>query len=161
MRIEQPGGMFGDPSGKMDKSKKAGEKGRAKHVSRDSVNASNFSKQLDNVAEEQLKKSLDELIEELGEQAKVLEKRRTFDELEKYKGLVKSFMETAIKKIYAIKVSDSSKLMTKRKKVYVIVEKVDAELEMLTRQILNRQAPSMDILATLDRIRGMLVDMYS
>ena len=161
MRIHQPSGSFGDDRQQIGKTKKSQDKRSAKHVDREKVNESSFLKQLDSAAEDQIKKSLDELIEELSEQAKVLEKHRTFEELEKYKGLVKSFMDQAIKKIYNIKVSDSSKFMVKRKKVYIMVEQVDAELEKLTKQVLEKQAEGMDILATLDRIRGILVDMYS
>jgi uncharacterized protein YaaR (DUF327 family) len=51
--------------------------------------------------------------------------------------------------------------MVKRKKVYVLVEKVDAELERLTKQVLDKNAPSIDLLATLEKIKGILVDMYS
>jgi hypothetical protein len=43
----------------------------------------------------------------------------------------------------------------------VLVEKVDEELEKLTAQILNSQEETLDLLATIDRIRGILVDMYS
>jgi uncharacterized protein YaaR (DUF327 family) len=70
-------------------------------------------------------------------------------------------MEQAIRKIYTVKVSDSSKIMIKRKKVYIIVDMVDKELEKLTKALLESQSDSLDILAALDRIRGMLVDMYT
>jgi len=155
----EPDGRFGDgkPIGKSKRS----DKNTARHVSRDSVNDLNFLKELDNAAEEQVKRSLDELINDLTEQAKVLEKHRTFEELDKYKKMVKEFMKQAVSKIYSVKVSDSSKLMIKRKKVYVLVEKVDTELERLTKQVLDKNSPSIDLLATLERIKGILVDMYS
>jgi uncharacterized protein YaaR (DUF327 family) len=158
MRVNEPDSRFGDKQ--IGKSKKS-DKNAARHVSRDSVNEMNFMKELDNAAEEQVKRSLDQLIENLAEQAKVLEKHRTFEELDKYKKMVKEFMKQAISKIYAVKVSDSSKLMAKRKKVYILVEKVDAELERLAIQVLDKNAPSIDMLATLERIKGILVDMYS
>jgi uncharacterized protein YaaR (DUF327 family) len=159
MRVMEPDGRFGDgkPIGKSRKS----DKNAARHVSMDSVNDLNFLKELDNAAEEQVKRSLDELINDLSEQAKVLERHRTFEELEKYKRMVKEFMKQAVSKIYAVKVSDSSKLMVKRKKVYVLVEKVDAELERLTKQVLDRNAGSLELLAILEKIKGILVDMYS
>ncbi len=160
MRIPEPTGQFGDPKSQVGKTKK-GDKGAARHVSRDSVNELNFTKQLDGAAEEQIKKDLDQLIEELIEQAGVLEKHRTFGELEKYKKMVKAFMDQAIRKIYTVKVSDSSKLMMKRKKIYIMVEQVDAELERLTKQVLEKNASSLDLLAMLEKIKGMLVDMYS
>ncbi|HDQ25182.1 MAG TPA: DUF327 family protein [bacterium] len=161
MRINEPTGQFGDSKAHLGKAKKSGSRNPAKHVDRDMVHNANFTKQLDTAAEEQLKLSLDKLIEELAEQAKVLEKKRTFAELDRYKKLVKSFMEEVIKKIFTIKISDSSKLMAKRKKVYIIVEQVDGQLEALTEKVLEKQADTMDLLATLDRIRGLLVDMYS
>ncbi|HDT15556.1 MAG TPA: DUF327 family protein [Firmicutes bacterium] len=156
-----------DASGSFDRnigpagSKKASEKKSSKGVSRDKVNESNFTQQLHDAAEDQAKRSLDELLEELSRQAEVLAKRRTFTELDKYKALVKNFMKNVIEKIYSVSFSDSSKYMVKRKKVFVLVEKVDEELEKLTSQFLTSQAETMDLLAVIDRIKGMLVDMYT
>jgi uncharacterized protein YaaR (DUF327 family) len=70
-------------------------------------------------------------------------------------------MKKAVEKIYKVNFSDSSKIMIQRKKVFVLVEKVDVELEKLTAQLLTAHSDSMDLLAAIDRIRGMLVDMYS
>lgn len=162
MRVFDTAGMPHEKNvGGTGKNKKTDEKKGAKFISRDKVNEMTFMKQLTDATEEQVKKSLDQLIEELSEQAKVLVKKRTFTELDKYKSLVKNFMKKAVEKMYTVKFSDSSKVMARRKKVYVLVELVDAEMEKLTAQILNSQEESLDILATIDRIRGILVDMYS
>ena len=161
MRIPAPSGKFGVNTEGIDKSKRSSEKRSAKGVSRDKVNDMNFLKELDTATEDQLKKSLDELMEELKEQADTLMKHRTFEELDKYRSLVKAFMDKAIKKIYSVKVSESSKFMVKRKKVFIIVERVDAELEELAKKVLGQNAEQMDILASLEKINGMLVDMYS
>jgi len=160
MRIQQAGG-FNDDKARLEKAKKKNEQRGVKGATKDTVNEMNFMKELDNAGEEQVKYTLDQLIEELSVQAKVLTNHRTFEELDKYKKLVKNFMDTAIKKIYSVKVSDSSKLMIKRKKVYVIVEMVDKELEKLTLEMLGKHSDTIDFLGTLDKIRGMLVDMYS
>jgi len=159
MRIEQAN--LGDEKARLEKTKKNAEKRGVKGARKDMVNESSFLKELDTAAEDQVKYSLDQLLEKLDEQEKVLKSHRTFGELERYKKLVKNFMETAIQKIYSVKVSDSSKLMIKRKKVYVIVNLVDKELEKITNSMLGNQSETIDFLATLDRIRGMLVDMYS
>ena len=161
MKVNQPAGRYDDAKSLTGKSKKIGEKKASHEISRDKVNSMDFTKQMDTATEDQLKRSLDELIEELAEQAKVLLQHRTFEELNKYSKLVKSFMEDAIKKIYSVKISDSSKLMIKRKKVYVIVERVNEELELLTKKILSANSDAIEILSALDKIRGMLVDMYS
>ena len=161
MRVNEPSGKFGDGKTRLGKLKKSSDKGIAGHVSRDSVNTASFMAELDGAAEDQIKKSLDELIGELSGQAKVLERHRTFEELDKYKQMVKNFMDKAVRMIYNVKVSDSSKIMIKRKKVYMLVELVDAELEKLTKQVIDKQSPGLDLLATLEKIKGILVDMYS
>ncbi|MBN2754965.1 MAG: YaaR family protein [Candidatus Goldbacteria bacterium] len=162
MRVFDAAGMPHDKNvGGTGRNKKAEEKRGTKFIARDKVNEMNFMKQLTDATEDQVKKNLDQLIEELSEQAKVLVKRRTFTELDKYKSLVKNFMKKAVETMYTVKFSDSSKVMARRKKVYVLVEKVDEELEKLTAQILNSQEETLDLLATIDRIRGILVDMYS
>jgi uncharacterized protein YaaR (DUF327 family) len=162
MRINEPFRPLGDDDKpRLNKNKRIAGRKESKSVGRDVVNNLNFMKELDNAAEEQLKMSLDQLVEEINGQAKQLAHHRTFEELDKYKKMVKSFMDQAIKKIYTIRISDSSKLMIKRKKVYIIVDMVDRELEKLTKMLLESQSDSLDILAALDRIRGMLVDMYS
>ncbi len=161
MKIYEPSGQYGDNKLNIGKAKKSSSKRAPHEIARDKVNPMNFLKELDDATEEQVKKSLDQLIEELSQQAKILAEHRTFDELNKYKTLVKDFMKQAIQKIYSVKVSDSSKFMIKRKKVYIMVEMVDVELEKLTQKILNQHAETIEILSALDKIRGMLVDMYS
>jgi len=161
MRIPEASGQFSDNKAQIGKAKRSAGKTHATHISRDTVNQANFLKNLDEVTEEQIKKTFDELIEDIDEQAKILEKHRTFEELEKYKKLVKSFMEQVIKKIYTVKVSDSSKIMIKRKKIYYLVEQVDKHLEDLTKQVLDKQSETIQFLATLEKIKGLLVDMYS
>ncbi|MCE5300342.1 MAG: YaaR family protein [Spirochaetia bacterium] len=161
MRITDPGHNYDNEKARFVKDKKIAEKRGVHGARRDMANDVNFMKELDGAVEEQLKRSLDELVDEIKEQAKTLTSHRTFDELEKYKKMVKSFMEQAVRKIYAVKVSDSSKLMSKRKKVYIIVEAVDKELEKITTQLLSGQSETLDFLASLERINGMLVDMYS
>lgn len=162
MRIEQPFRSPGDDEQmRTTKGKKISAKNRAQHVAKDMVNDASFLKELDGAVEEQIKMSLDQLVEEIDKQAKNLANHRTFEELDKYKKMVKSFMDQAVRKIYTVKVSDSSKIMIKRKKVYIMVQKVDKELEKLTIEIIKKQAEGLDLLSSLERISGMLVDMYS
>jgi uncharacterized protein YaaR (DUF327 family) len=162
MRIEQPFRSLGDDEkARLGKNKKIGAKKGAGEVRKDMVHDANFLKELDGAVEDQVKMSLDQLVEEIDQQAKNLANHRTFEELDKYKKLVKNFMKQAVTKIYTVKVSDSSKLMIKRKKVYIMVQQVDKELEKLTVELIAKQAESLDLLSVLEKISGMLVDMYS
>ena len=42
-----------------------------------------------------------------------------------------------------------------------MVQQVDKELEKITIELIKKQAESLDLLAALEKINGMLVDMYS
>ena len=162
MRIEQPFRSPGDDEKyRLSKGKKIDAKSGAQSVRKDMASDVNFLKELDGAVEEQVKMSLDQLVEEINQQAKNLANHRTFEELEKYKKMVKSFMDQAVRKIYTVKVSDSSKLMVKRKKVYIMVQQVDTELEKITLDLIQKQAEGLDLLAALEKINGLLVDMYS
>ena len=48
-----------------------------------------------------------------------------------------------------------------RQKAYTLVRKVDETLESLTEDVRSGQEKQLDILAKMDSIRGMLVDMYT
>lgn len=162
MRIEQPFRKPGDDDkARLSKGKKIDSKSGAQQVRKDMASDVNFLKELDGAVEEQVKMSLDQLVEEIDQQAKNLANHRTFGELDKYKKMVKNFMDQAVRKMYTVKFSDSSKLMVKRKKVYIMVQQVDKELEKITLELIQKQAEGLDLLAALEKINGLLVDMYS
>ena len=47
-----------------------------------------------------------------------------------------------------------------RSRLYKIVKQVDAELLRLTDELLSDQAPTIDLLARIGEIRGMLINLY-
>jgi uncharacterized protein YaaR (DUF327 family) len=112
-----------------------------------------------NVAQESLKASLDELVGEVQAQGERLAKKQNFTELNRYKDLVRSFLAKVGKDLYKIEASTLSKPLPGQR-VYVILQKVDLELEKLTKMVLAGQVPQLQILERLDQIRGLLLDAY-
>ncbi|MBN1897897.1 MAG: YaaR family protein [Spirochaetes bacterium] len=108
---------------------------------------------------ESAKLELDQLLEEIDSAGREFAHTPTLETLRKYKSLVKGFLETVIKKIYKIKEKMGRKYWLKQK-VYIVIEKINDRLEKLTNYILKKEAEHIDLLATLDEIRGLLVDMY-
>jgi|YNPMSStandDraft_1061717.scaffolds.fasta_scaffold06010_2 uncharacterized protein YaaR (DUF327 family) len=108
---------------------------------------------------ESIKADLEELLNEIDNAGKEFSKNPTMETLKKYKTLVKSFMEMIIKRIYKIKEKYGKKSFLKQK-VYIIVEKINSKLEELTKYVLNKESSNLDLLATMDEIRGLLVDLY-
>ncbi len=118
-----------------------------------------FSQAFLDAADTQTRKGLEELMRLLDEQGERLAKSQTFDELEKYQKVVRNFIEQATRRIYSLRASDGG-LPSAKKKVYVILQKVDAEMEALTKAILARQVPQLRLLERLGQIKGLLLDLY-
>ena len=104
-------------------------------------------------------RALDQIMDELGRQGEKLAASQNFDELGKYKELVREFLAKATQGMATLQLTDGGS-QGRSGKVHVILKKVDLELEALTRDVLARQATPIAILARLDQIRGLLLDLY-
>jgi len=107
-----------------------------------------------------LSRALDTIMDELGRQGEKLAGSQNFGELEKYKALVKEFLQKATQGMTKLRLSEGGGPAGRLGKVHVILQKVDVEMEILTREVLARQAGQVAILARLDLIRGLLLDLY-
>lgn len=102
---------------------------------------------------------LDKLLKQIDEQGARLSKTPTYDELKSYRTLIKNFVGEAVNRMYALH-SQAGWDRMGRQKVYTTVRKVDKKLEEMAEKIRLGQADQLDIIASHDAIRGMLVDLY-
>ncbi|KAB2953611.1 YaaR family protein [Heliorestis acidaminivorans] len=103
---------------------------------------------------------LNKLVEDIEDQGKLLAESRTVEDLNRYKKLVKEFMEEAIK--YGLKLEERRGHTRRGKtKIYKIVATVDQKLLDLTDAVLKKQAKSLQILDMVGQIKGLLIDIYS
>ncbi len=116
-----------------------------------------FLEEFKKIHGEQITSKLDDLLELIDEQGEKLSQHRTFEELVRYKKMVGNFVEEAINKMYQLKEDYSSV----KGKLYSLVETVDESLEELTEVVLSEQESQIEVLAKLDEIRGLLVDLYT
>ena len=105
------------------------------------------------------KHQLQELLKKIDEQGARLTNTPTYDELKAYRDLVKDFIDEAVGRMYQLHVQAGWDRMG-RQKVYTTVRKIDQKLEELAEKIRLGQTGAMDIAASHDAIRGMLVDLY-
>lgn len=97
---------------------------------------------------------------EIEDQGKKLADSRTVDDLRKYKGLVKKFMEEAVNN--GLQLEDQRGFNRRgRTKVYKIVKEIDSKLIDLTNQVLDKQKKGLDILGTIGEIQGLIINVYS
>jgi uncharacterized protein YaaR (DUF327 family) len=121
--------------------------------------APEFSETFLAAAEGGMRASFDELMAGIVEQGERLARSQNFAELSRYKDLVRGFVAKLSKTLYRVKPSDGGAARP-GSKVYVILQKVDAEMENLAKLVLAGQVPQLRILQKLDQIRGLLLDAY-
>lgn len=118
-----------------------------------------FSMELADQEQSMSREAMDRLLEQIDEQGARLSKTPTFDELRSYRALIQSFIGEAVGSMYELRTQAGGGRLG-RQKVYTSVRKIDKKLEELTEKIRLGQANQLDIIASHDAIRGMLVDLY-
>ena len=114
-----------------------------------------LEQQSDGVSREQL----EAMLSKIDEQAGRLSRSPTFDELKEYRTLIKNFISAAVSQMYELHTSAGWDRMG-RQRAYTTVRKVDRKLEEMAEKIRLGQSEQLDIVASHDAIRGMLVDLY-
>lgn len=118
-----------------------------------------FGEQLFQVRGDIIKEKLENLLRDITEQGKKLTETLNIKELKRYKELVRGFLHEAVNKMYQLK-EEAGWDRRGRHKIYTVVKSVDQELENLTGMMLTEQKDQVAILAKIDEIRGMLLDLY-
>ena len=111
-------------------------------------------------AEGDFRSKLKNLLERIDMQAQKLSERLDIAELKRYRSLVTEFIDISVR--HSSEYKREHTLDGKgRHRIFGIVRKIDAELETLTREILKTQKDYIGVLAKLEDIRGLLVDIIA
>ncbi len=133
----------------------------APHVGKRVAEAdTSFSAELTDQQGSLTREQLEELLKKIDEQGARLTKTPTYDELRAYRSLVQEFVNEAVAHMYELHTSAGWDRMG-RQKIYTTVRSIDDELEKMAEHIRLGQSDQLDIVASQDAIRGMLVDLYS
>ena len=114
-----------------------------------------FSQQKDGTSHEEMEK----MLKKIDEQAGRLSKSPTYEELKAYRTMIKNFVGAAVSNMYELNTSAGWDRMG-RQRVFTTVRKIDSKLEEMAEKIRLGQSEQLDVIASHDAIRGMLVDLY-
>ena len=106
------------------------------------------------------KDRLNSLLEQITVQGKKLGDVPTYGELKAYRELVRGFLGEIVGRAYAHQ-SQTGWDRQGRQKMYSTIKEIDHQMAGLAEDVRQGQERQLDILARLDDIRGMLVDLYS
>ena len=121
--------------------------------------STDFSMELADQESSMSREAMDRLLDKIDEQGARLSKSPTYEELRSYRALIQSFIGEAVGGMYELHTQAGWDRLG-RQKVYTSVRKIDKKLEEMTEKIRLGQADQLDIIASHDAIRGMLVDLY-
>jgi uncharacterized protein YaaR (DUF327 family) len=117
-----------------------------------------FRKTLSDASREQLMARLDGMIAGIDEQGERLAKRADMKDFEKYRSLIRDFMNEIISNGYEFSREHSFSPRGGRR-IFATVNKVDAALDELAVEVLRGQGDKLDLLGKIGDIRGLLVDL--
>lgn len=101
-----------------------------------------------------------EALEEINEHARRLKQSPILENLLRYKSKVSALLRFLVQNSYNVE-ENSFFDPQGRRRLLMIVENVDQKLEALTKDLLNKQADSLNLVSRLDEIRGLLMDLYT
>lgn len=112
------------------------------------------------INEEQLAVRVNELLTGISEQGAILAKHQDIRDMRKYRKLVKDFLNEIVYRSH--KFSRENFLDRRgRHRVYGIVRRVDSTLDELAQELMKDEQDHLTILAKIDEIRGMLLDIVT
>jgi uncharacterized protein len=98
------------------------------------------------------------LLDDVHESGEILKDKPFPDAIKRYKAAVRNFLHYVVENGYTVEERVGGKNILKRKKL-TLIQVVDRKLEQLAAGILAGQSSQLDILARVDEIAGLLVDL--
>jgi len=159
-RIDSLGEAFQYP---VPEKKKAGkrEKTQRREFSRlveSAAEGSEVSTESD--GDEDRRRTLEELLDGVFSAGEALKKTGTMEAIKAYRHQVRAFVKFAVAHSIAVEEQTSGANILKRKR-FTLVTVIDEKLEALAASVLAAQRDQMAILAQIEEINGMLVNLVS
>lgn len=126
-----------------------------------SVNAkqSVFMDTLKETDSDHRRQACDDILRQIDSLSEDLKKAPTPSGIKKYRRLVASFLKEAMSQTYELN-EETHWDRSGNRKSFLTVRKINNALEELTNEVMDREKKQIDLVAKLDEIRGMLLDLY-
>jgi uncharacterized protein len=115
---------------------------------------------MDDLPDAEARRGLDELLDGVFSSGDQLKKSPTLEAIKDYRQKVKAFVKFAVDRSIGVEETTSGANIMKRKR-FTLVKVIDEKLEALAASVLAAQRDQLAILAQIDEINGLLVDLVS
>ena len=118
-----------------------------------------FPREMSRLTKTNCEQRLNEMHTRIVGQGRVLSDRCDILELKRYKEMVAEFMHEAVR--FAFEYKKQSTLDARgRHRLFALIKRINLKLEELTQLMLSGEAGNLEIMAAVDELRGMLLDIY-
>jgi len=155
---------LGEPSSWLvPEKKKAGKKDKAQRKTFselvESATQGEGAEQED-LSDSERRRGLEELLDGVFASGEALKKAPTMDAIREYRHTVKDFMKFVVQHSVLVEETTSGANIMKRKR-FTLVRVIDEKLDALAASVLAGQKEQITMLAQIDQINGLLVDLVS
>ena len=119
-----------------------------------------FKGELTGINQRNAYQMLCDLSDSITKQGSVLAKRADISELKRYKEMVSEFMYEAVKYSYDFNKENTMDARS-RHRLYATIKTVNSKLDDLTTELLSEQADNLKVMASIDEVRGLLLDLFT
>lgn len=106
------------------------------------------------------KEEIATLLREIGKKGEILKKRLILADLDEYKKMVRHFLLTAIELSEKVEKKNLWNSFKKEKVTKIHLTIIDKELNELTKYFLEEQKDVFKIVSKIDKIEGILIDLF-
>ena len=132
-------------------------RGKEMHGARESA-APVFKRTLTELSQEQHHARLQKMKEGIDEQAQRLSNRVCVREFQKYRRLIRDFLDEIVSNGYTF-LREDAYASRGRHRFFATVKVIDEKLDELGKEVLSENAEHIEILGKIDDIKGLLVDL--
>ena len=118
-----------------------------------------FKREMAQLTQAGREERLGEMHLKIMEQGHIMGRRCDLLQLKRYKEMVAEFMYEAVRFAYEFK-KQSTLDARGRHRMYALIKRINQKLEELTQQMLSGEADNLAVMAAVDELRGMLLDLY-
>lgn len=124
-----------------------------------SVREAAFSEALKDSDSQRRREICTNLLQQIDELSAELKKAPTPAGVKRYRKLVQAFMKETLDQSYTLN-QQTHWDRSGNRKVFITVKKLNESLETLADEVLHKEKDQIDLVAKLDEIRGLLVDLF-
>lgn len=118
-----------------------------------------FQSKLMNLGGDKYMQRLADMGDQITLQGAIVARRADIVEMKRYREMISEFMNEAVRFMFEYKKKNTMDARG-RHRIYALIKKINKKLEELTQELLEGQKDAIEILAAIDDIKGMLLDLF-